>query len=593
MVVRAALALRVHTATVFDDELGYVKLAESIGREGRLALFGDEGLSFSPLYPVVLSPIYALGASAPTYFAIKVVNALLISLAVFPVYGIARFVLPRRFSLLVAFLSVLAPLMSYPSFTMSENLGYPLCLVAVWAMLEAVRSPSPRADALGLGTIALAVAARIQLFALVPAALTALLLAPMLERDRDRTRTKALARAVREHAVIVGVAGAGLVVAAAAALAGRDVLALAGRYATLAGAACRTWGTFSISSYGISRVSILRWGRSIHREPRGCVRLHSLESSPRRRRLRRSRRRRDWMAVGRSCLRCSTLRPAGRRRGAGHSRALPDLRRALILVALVAACRAAATSVSVRVCLAAGAIAASLPAVIPFHDVINQTIIVDSIGIHPLARNEHGQLVAIPHASGVAILAAATVAVLYVQIRARLRSIVALVLIPFVVTTSLSLSRIEATSRFARSVLPAHVDWVDRANPVGDVVLLTAGRDTTPELETAYSNPSVSRLFYLCRRVGGRVRRTSGHDRHVGAVSGPGRPFGSELCRGAGVASHPRCRLGPESSRTRGVRRAGGPAGPDAARAEGPRPEAVHVVVRFPNGEPSGRTAFL
>jgi len=125
MVVRAALALRVHTATVFDDELGYVKLAESIGREGRLALFGDEGLSFSPLYPVVLSPIYALGASAPTYFAIKVVNALLISLAVFPVYGIARFVLPRRFSLLVAFLSVLAPLMSYPSFTMSENLGYP------------------------------------------------------------------------------------------------------------------------------------------------------------------------------------------------------------------------------------------------------------------------------------------------------------------------------------------------------------------------------------------------------------------------------------------------------------------------------------
>ena len=140
-IIRAILVLRVHAPSVFSRvEIGYEKLAQSIGRDGKVALFDREGLSFSPLYPLVLSPIYALGASAPTAYAlIKVVNAFLLSLSVFPVYGIARFVLPRRTSLLVAGLSLVAPLMVYSSLTISENLAYPLCLIAVWATLRALR----------------------------------------------------------------------------------------------------------------------------------------------------------------------------------------------------------------------------------------------------------------------------------------------------------------------------------------------------------------------------------------------------------------------------------------------------------------------
>ena len=124
--IRAALVTRVHAPTVFSDEMGYTKLAQSIGRTAHFGLFNERGFSYSPLYPLVLSPIYALDASAPlAYAATKTLNALLISLSVFPIYKIARFVLPRRFALLVVFLSALAPLMTYPSFTMSENLGYP------------------------------------------------------------------------------------------------------------------------------------------------------------------------------------------------------------------------------------------------------------------------------------------------------------------------------------------------------------------------------------------------------------------------------------------------------------------------------------
>ncbi len=74
--LRIALVTGAHAPLVFNDELGYEKLAQSIGKTGHLALFNERGLSYSPLYSVVLSPIFALGASAPTaYSLIKIVNA--------------------------------------------------------------------------------------------------------------------------------------------------------------------------------------------------------------------------------------------------------------------------------------------------------------------------------------------------------------------------------------------------------------------------------------------------------------------------------------------------------------------------------------
>src|SRR5436190_2495295 len=80
---------------VFKDELGYERLAYSIAKTGRLALLDKPGMSYSPLYSVLLAPIFALGASAPTaYHWIRLANAALISLAIFPIYKIARFVRP-------------------------------------------------------------------------------------------------------------------------------------------------------------------------------------------------------------------------------------------------------------------------------------------------------------------------------------------------------------------------------------------------------------------------------------------------------------------------------------------------------------------
>src|SRR6185312_13195749 len=93
--------------------------------------------------------------------------------------------LPRRSSVLVTVLATAAPLMAFSSYVMSENLAYPVALMAFWAMLAAIRAPGIRSDALLLAALLAATAARTQLVVLVPAALTAVLLSAAAERDPE------------------------------------------------------------------------------------------------------------------------------------------------------------------------------------------------------------------------------------------------------------------------------------------------------------------------------------------------------------------------------------------------------------------------
>ena len=97
-----------------------------------------------------------------------------------------------------------------------------------------------------------------------------------------------------------------------------------------------------------------------------------------------------------------------------------------------------------------------------------------------------------------AVWIAGTLAFLYVYVRQRLRAIVLLVLFVFIGISVLAQGRIEDGGNFARSLLPAHADWVDRAHPAGDVVLVSSRRDATRELETAFFNLSISRVRYVC-----------------------------------------------------------------------------------------------
>jgi hypothetical protein len=501
--LRTILASVAHAPVIFSDELGYEKLAQSIGRSGHVALFNERGLSYPPLYPLVLAPIYAVDrVSAPVaYSLIKVANAILMSASIFPAYKIARYVLPRRSSLVAAGLSVVAPLMFYTSFSMSENLAYPLCLFALWALLATIRAPGLRNDALFLGAVAAATAARAQLVVLAPAALTAVLLTAALDREQSGGLLTRLASAVDRHRLLFAVLGAILVVAAGAAAAGKDVLSVFGSYATLGRSGLPDPGRFlRMLAWHVAGLDL-----AVGVIPFAAAILAAIVFV--RRRFRGKALAFAAVAVSVTCWLMVEVAYDAAVLDVGdvpriHERYLIYLV-PLFLVALLATLQIPEGEATATLYLTACGVTALLLLAIPFHTVINQVSAVDTFGLQPLAHTHAGKVVPRPHPALLAVGGAAVLGFLFFHVRRQARATVILMLIPLLLIGSQELSRISAGSLFTRSLLPLRADWVDAAKPTGAVVLVTAGEDPIPALETAYANYSISRLYYLCRPVAG------------------------------------------------------------------------------------------
>jgi hypothetical protein len=498
IVLRLLLVSIVEAPTVFNDELGYMKLAQSIGLDGRMALLDHEGLSYSPLYSVVLAPFYALGASAPTVYALAhVTNAILISLAVLPLYAIARFVLPRRESVLVAALSVVAPLMSYASFTMSENLAYPLTLVALWAMVASMRRPGLRGDVLLIAAILVATVGRVQLIVLWPAAVTAAMLMAIAVPERGFLRR--LRRAVIDHWLLLGVTAAALLIAGIRALAGGDVYSAFGRYAVVgrlglpnAGEVLELFvhhlagldlavGVVPFVAALVAAFAFVRAGLPRRQLPFAAVATSFTA----------------WLLLEVAVDAAQFDSPGGDVPRI-HERfmvyAIP-----LFFVALLAAVRMQPSRASGRVYLVAGAIAALLPALIPFGTYVNTTTAVDTFALVPFGHGTRTGTEAVRFATVVAVWIAATLAWLYARmVRHKPRGVVLLLSIVFVYMSGFVWVKHHSGSSFGRSQLPAQADWVDSAG-LDDGVALIADADNVPALETTYFNISIARVYTLCR----------------------------------------------------------------------------------------------
>jgi hypothetical protein len=537
--LRVALLTEVHGPFIFLDELGYQKLAQSLGQSGHLAIFNKEGLSYSPLYSVVLAPIYALGASAPTaYHWAKVVNALLMSLSVVPIYNIARFVLVRRAALLVAGLSAVAPLMYYTAMTMSENLAYPLFLACIWAMLVALRSPGVRADAVLVVSMLAASAARIQLIMLFPAALTAVALVGVIERERPGKRVlQALIRTIRQHWLLIGSEALLVLAVVVRAAVGHGALAFAGRYSNVWSARASPWRVLELTIQHLAGLDIgagvvpfagalvaafvfVRYGSSRESGVFASVAVSVTA----------------WLLLEVAFDAAAFLGPS--------SSSLPRIEERyliylvpLFITALFAVIRVQRSKASFGVYLAAAFTAALLPATIPFTKVINNTIVADSFGLQLLGQNVGATIVPIAHPALSAISFAGTLALTYVLVRTRRGAVVVLVALVFIFMSALVRSRIiAAAAGSTQAGLPTHRDWVDRANPTGDVVLIGGlGARRIAVWETAYNNLSITRVYYACVSVfgsefgeepisvgaGGRLRDSSGYVKAQFAVVPP------------------------------------------------------------------------
>src|SRR5213592_3355159 len=150
------------TPTVFNDELLYAKLSQSIAAGHGLAIRGEHFFFPAPLASLVQAPTWLLHSMTDAYAAAKLLNAAVMSAAVFPSYWLARRVVRPSFALLTAAAAVATPAMVYHAFLMSEALAYPVFLVTVAVLAKALAEPSRRMAIAVPVVCLLAIATRVQ-----------------------------------------------------------------------------------------------------------------------------------------------------------------------------------------------------------------------------------------------------------------------------------------------------------------------------------------------------------------------------------------------------------------------------------------------
>ena len=205
---------------VQPDELEYVKQSRLIAQELRPLLPSDSYFnSWSQLQPLLLAPVWAIRDTNLAHQLMGLVNAVIMVSAAIPAYLLTRRVVAdRRAAYLVALLTVGVPWIAAAATMMTEVAAYPAFLWGVLAVQHAVARPSPRADLIGVGGVALAYAARPQLAVLAVALVAGLVVQELrflIERDpltsRRATVAAGLRAAARRHRWLLGALAIALV----------------------------------------------------------------------------------------------------------------------------------------------------------------------------------------------------------------------------------------------------------------------------------------------------------------------------------------------------------------------------------------------
>ena len=181
-VFRAILGTGLVAPFIMVDEIIWSDVARGIADTGEPLLRDESDPGYSIVYPLLISPVYAVFDSLPeAYAGVKVVNSLLMSLAAVPAFFLARRVVRDGVALLAAVMTIAIPSLAYTGTVMTENAFYPLFLVVTLALVVVLERPTVFLVALLYALLALAFATRVQAVAIVAAALLAPLLLALFD----------------------------------------------------------------------------------------------------------------------------------------------------------------------------------------------------------------------------------------------------------------------------------------------------------------------------------------------------------------------------------------------------------------------------
>jgi hypothetical protein len=129
--------------TIFSDEIEFTQISRGIAADGLPDRRGEPS-GFGTVYTYLVAPAWWIDDSERAWEAAKLIGVLVMTTALFPAYGLARFVASRPWALAAAVTSVAAPPLAYAPYLLDEPLAYPVSTAALWAIAVATAKPSRR-----------------------------------------------------------------------------------------------------------------------------------------------------------------------------------------------------------------------------------------------------------------------------------------------------------------------------------------------------------------------------------------------------------------------------------------------------------------
>jgi hypothetical protein len=221
------------------DEYVYKSIAAGIWHFGHHGVLTDSMISHSVdlpnlLYPYLISPAFVL--SENFYIGVRLINAIVINMAIFPSYLIARKYLAQTPALVAASLSIAIPFINLGAFAVTEVLFFPLFLLSVWIAIESIDRKYSIGWAIAFGLVAAVLMnVRLNAMAMLPAYLFSLLWISLRQQQ-------AITLLTRPYWLVAVISFLGTYVALKYSLDGRSI----GEFGIYAGIAARTEGPLSI-----------------------------------------------------------------------------------------------------------------------------------------------------------------------------------------------------------------------------------------------------------------------------------------------------------------------------------------------------------
>jgi len=187
-------ASRQSTPWLFTDELEFTQLARSVAETGELARRGEKLTGQFSLYPYVTAPAWWLDDTKSAYETVKLIGVLAMTLAFFPAYGLARFVVSRPAALLVALAAVSIPAFVYTAMIVEEPLAYLWSTLSLYLIVRSLVTRERRDIALVVAAAVVAPLVRDELV-VIPAVLAGAWAFAAWESERFRRLRRDWSRA--------------------------------------------------------------------------------------------------------------------------------------------------------------------------------------------------------------------------------------------------------------------------------------------------------------------------------------------------------------------------------------------------------------